>query len=120
MPGRFTASSLVNSQYTGAAIAALFGLADLGRKELPARILLRDLGRIIGLFQPGDAIPTESGAGQADERLAAVMDLLLELRQTARANRDFATTDRIRDALGAVGIRIKDAKDGACWEIVGG
>jgi cysteinyl-tRNA synthetase len=43
------------------------------------------------------------------------MALVLELRQTARANRDFATSDIIRDRLKAAGITIKDAKDGATW-----
>ena len=39
-----------------------------------------------------------------------------KLRQTARANRDFATSDLIRDRLKAAGITVKDSKDGATWE----
>ena len=36
-------------------------------------------------------------------------------RQEARANRDFATADRIRDELAAQGIKLLDTKDGVRW-----
>jgi cysteinyl-tRNA synthetase len=45
------------------------------------------------------------------------MALVLELRQKARANRDFATSDLIRDRLKAAGIQVKDGKEGATWEL---
>ncbi|MBA3938619.1 MAG: hypothetical protein H0X38_14285, partial [Planctomycetes bacterium] len=66
-------------------------------------------------FQPGDGADTAqaSAGGQA---LAGVMALVLELRQAVRAARDFAASDRIRDALTGAGITVKDAKDGAAWE----
>jgi cysteinyl-tRNA synthetase len=44
------------------------------------------------------------------------MSLVLDLRQKARANRDFATSDLIRDRLKTAGIVVKDGKDGATWE----
>jgi cysteinyl-tRNA synthetase len=109
---------------TGAAIAQLFTLLSEARKA-PAGdqsgllLLVRDLGRLIGLFQPGDAADTAAGAsstGANEETLGHVMSLVLELRQTARANRDFATSDLIRDRLKMAGITVKDAKDGATWE----
>jgi cysteinyl-tRNA synthetase len=104
---------------TGAAIAELFGLAHLLAK-LPAeqqpavRTVLWGLGRLIGLFEPGDAAAVPSAAD--DDRLAQVMSLVLELRASARANRDFAASDRIRDRLKAAGIVVKDGKEGATWE----
>ncbi|GDY14458.1 cysteine--tRNA ligase [Planctomycetota bacterium] len=104
---------------TGAAIAELFGLAHLLGK-LPAdqqpavRTVVWGLGRLIGLFQPGDAAAVPAAAD--DDRLAKVMSLVLELRASARANRDFAASDRIRDRLKAAGIVVKDGKDGATWE----
>ena len=111
---------------TGAAIAQIHTLLAEARKlpesERPAALrLARDLGRLLGLFLPGDAAAhakaEESHAAPAgDGALDAVMGLVLELRQTARANRDFATSDLIRDRLKVVGIVIKDAKDGAIWE----
>ncbi len=107
---------------TGAAIAQLFTLASEANKAGGAeREAILDacagLGRVIGLFQPGDLEVLAGNAGGAgDERLAKVMGLVLELRQKARANRDFATSDLIRDQLKAAGIAVKDGKDGATWE----
>jgi cysteinyl-tRNA synthetase len=50
--------------------------------------------------------------------LGASLDLLLEFREQARLNRDFATSDRIRDTLSASGILIKDHKDKpSSWEL---
>lgn len=51
-------------------------------------------------------------AGDDEGRLRGVLDLVIELRAKARMNRDFATSDRIRDALAAVGIQLKDSKSG--------
>ncbi len=46
-----------------------------------------------------------------------LMQMILEMRATAKANKDWATSDKIRDALGALGISVKDGKDGASWSI---
>jgi cysteinyl-tRNA synthetase len=45
------------------------------------------------------------------------VDRLLEERATARAARDFATSDRIRDALAAAGVTIEDTSTGSHWSI---
>ena len=44
--------------------------------------------------------------------------MLLGVRQQAKANRDFATSDRIRDELARMGVAVRDRKDGADWELV--
>jgi cysteinyl-tRNA synthetase len=44
--------------------------------------------------------------------LTPVMELLLDIRKQAKANKDFATSDKIRNQLTAMGISIKDEKDG--------
>ena len=44
------------------------------------------------------------------------MNLILELRQNAKANKDFAASDNIREQLKRLGIVVKDTKDGASWE----
>lgn len=54
----------------------------------------------------------QEGAGS---KLAPVMDLVLTLRQQAREQKDWATSDKIRDGLAAAGIVIKDGKDGTSW-----
>jgi len=54
----------------------------------------------------------QEGAGS---KLAPVMDLVLTLRQQAREQKDWATSDKIRDGLAAAGIVVKDGKDGTSW-----
>lgn len=51
-----------------------------------------------------------------DDRLAPVMDLVLELRQKARLNKDWDTSDLIRDGLKNAGIELKDGKDDTNWK----
>src|SRR5690606_10275678 len=49
------------------------------------------------------------------ERLNGTIELLIQLRAEARANRDFATSDKIRDQLAALGVQLKDAKEGTTF-----
>ena len=46
-----------------------------------------------------------------------LMSIIAEMRADARANKDWAKSDMIRDRLASVGITIKDGKEGAKWEI---
>jgi len=48
--------------------------------------------------------------------LDGVMNLVIDIRKEARSNKDFATSDKIRDVLSAVGIVLKDSKEGTTWE----
>jgi cysteinyl-tRNA synthetase len=48
-------------------------------------------------------------------KLDPVMQLVIELRQLARENKDWNTSDKIRDALTAAGITLKDSKEGTTW-----
>ena len=57
----------------------------------------------------------ESGASVG--KLSGVMDLVLDLRQSARANKDWPTSDKIRDVLKELEIVVKDGKDGSTWTI---
>lgn len=50
-----------------------------------------------------------------EEILDSDIETLIEQRQVARANRDFATADRIRDQLAVKGIKLLDTKDGVRW-----
>ena len=56
----------------------------------------------------------DAGAGD-DGSLDGVMQLLIELRNTARANKDWAMSDKIRDELTELGIQLKDSKEGTFW-----
>lgn len=56
-----------------------------------------------------------SGDNSQQESLDGVMNLVLDLRQQARANKDWATADKIRDDLAKHNIVIKDGKEGTHW-----
>ena len=49
--------------------------------------------------------------------LSGVVELLITLRNNARANKDFATSDKIRDELLVLGVQLKDGKDGTTFSI---
>jgi cysteinyl-tRNA synthetase len=49
--------------------------------------------------------------------IEGLMSIIAQMRAEARANKDWAKSDMIRDRLSEVGITIKDGKDGAKWEI---
>lgn len=74
---------------------------DLLKKEMNAFVL--------------DVLGLQIGVANSDSKLAPVMDLVLELRQQARTNKDWTTSDKIRDGLAAAGIVVKDAKEGTSW-----
>lgn len=58
----------------------------------------------------------EAASGESTETIEGLMDLLLELRKAARSNKDWATSDMIRDKLADLGIVVRDGKDGVNWE----
>ena len=62
-----------------------------------------------------DVLGIEIGVTNSDSKLAPVMDLVIDLRQQARDNKDWTTSDKIRDGLATAGIVIKDTKDGTSW-----
>lgn len=60
----------------------------------------------------------DQGATQNDSQtVEGVVNLLIDLRNEARANKDFETSDKIRDELTALGIQLKDGKDGTTFSI---
>lgn len=59
---------------------------------------------------------TQNEAGNS-EVLTEVVDLLMKLRLEAKTNKDWATSDKIRNELTAIGFDIKDSKDGVSWEL---
>ena len=59
-----------------------------------------------------------SAEGDSYEAFSKAVDLLLSIRQQAKANKDWATSDKIRNELTAMGFEIKDTKDGAEWRLI--
>ena len=60
----------------------------------------------------------KSGSNDSrEEAFGKVVDMVLELRAKAKADKDWATSDKIRDELAAAGFEVKDTKDGVTWKL---
>ncbi len=112
---------------TPEAIAVLFDIAreinrhrDTADKEAQ-RLggLLRQLGGVLGLLQSEPEVflrEVAGSAGAADAGLSdAAIDELIARRLQARADKDWAEADRIRDELDALGILLEDGATGTSW-----
>lgn len=80
---------------------------------------LKDLKETFHLFC-FEILGLKEEKGSSDSREAAygkVVDMLLEQRVKAKANKDWATSDLIRNELTALGFEIKDTKDGFEWKL---
>jgi cysteinyl-tRNA synthetase len=118
---------------TGAAISDLFELVRtlnkaVDRQQLEDAIArsdrslaafrrgvatLRELTNLLGIF----VTPPEEKAGGDDQLVGKLLDLLVEVRTDARDKRDFATADKIRDALAELDITLEDRKEGTAWRL---
>lgn len=82
-------------------------VADLDHLKNIYRVFITE---IIGLAD-------EQKDSQSGELLKNVVDMLLNLRVEAKARKDFATSDKIRNELTGIGFEIKDKKDGFEWTL---
>ena len=101
----FDGVKIINSIYAGK--------EQISAKDLE---LLKDLYKIF-TFDILGLQAEEKSENTDDKILSSVVDLLLNLRLEAKANKDFVTADKIRDELAKTGIIVKDKKDGFDWEI---
>jgi cysteinyl-tRNA synthetase len=114
VPERMEAA-LCDDLNTPQALAELAVLADTARQQRTpaAKAALLGGGALLGLLQQ-DA---ESWFKQDGEVDAARVDALIGERRTARAARDFARADAIRDELAAMGVVIEDSAQGTRWSV---
>ena len=54
---------------------------------------------------------------EREQAFGKVVDMVLELRAKAKSDKDWATSDKIRDELAAAGFEVKDTKDGVTWKL---
>ena len=114
---------------TPAAVAAVYDVVREGNKLLAggespalrgAASSVRAMLDVLGL-DPFDPHWSTTGSSAKEAKLAAAVDALvatlLEQRATARASKDFAAADAIRDRLKAAGIELEDTPQGPTWTL---
>lgn len=101
----FDAARAINMVHNG---QGTISTEDLEELKETYRLFLFDL---LGLRDD-----RASGAA-GTEAFGKAVDLLLSIRAQAKANKDWATSDKIRDELTALGFTIKDTKEGAEWKL---
>ncbi|RTE53511.1 cysteine--tRNA ligase [Arenibacter aquaticus] len=62
-------------------------------------------------------LENQDSISQNSDKLSNVIGLLIQLRNEARANKDFSTSDKIRDQLAEMGIQLKDGKEGTTFSL---
>ena len=83
---------------------------------------LKELTEVMHLFAE-DILGLQLTAAQGgtsqerEEAFGKVVDMVLALRAKAKAQKDWATSDQIRDELAAAGFEVKDTKDGVTWKL---
>jgi cysteinyl-tRNA synthetase len=88
-----------------------------------ATLSQKDIDELKGVFQTYlfDVLGIRDDAAGGDginlDPYRKAVDLLLEMRRSAKANKDWATSDLIRDKLGEFGFEVKDTKDGFEWKV---
>ncbi len=110
---------------TPAAVAVLYDAVREGNRQLAAgESATATAGQVRAMLDVLGLDPDDPGwpsGGGGDAKLTAAVDVLvaalLEQRAEARAARDFAAADAIRDRIKAAGIEIEDTPDGPKWTI---
>ena len=107
-------SAMDNDFGTPEAVSVLFDLATEVNKTRSPELagLLRGLGGCLGLLQAEPGRFLQAGAGLEP----SAIDALIARRAQAKAERNFAEADRLRQELLSQGIVLKDAPGGTTWE----
>ena len=92
----------------------LAGKASLTAEDLET---LKALMQAMVIDILGLSLDSNNSSENNDGLLSETIKLLLNLRIDAKANKDWATADKIRNELQAIGVVVKDTKDGFEWEI---
>lgn len=108
---------------TPAAVAVIYDTVRDGNKaDDPRPYAAQVLGMldVLGLDPADPAWGTSGDDRQLTDAVGALVAGLLEQRAEARANKDFAAADAIRDRIKAAGIEVEDTSDGPKWSLEAG
>ncbi len=121
------ASAMDDDLGTPGAVAALFQVVRHGNQALASgdaaevAVAMMDVLQMLGVLGLNPKAPEWQAEAGASDDLAPVVDrlvqTLLDQRAEARARKDWATADALRDSLAASGLKIEDTKDGARWSL---
>ena len=105
---------------TPTVISHLFEAAKTinGAADGKVKLTQADIDELKGVFDTFlfDVLGMKDEAASDNTALIdSLMHIILDIRATAKANKDWGTSDRIRDALNAAGVTVKDGKDGATY-----
>lgn len=87
------------------------------------KLSAEDISRLRHLFDVfliellGIKVNTDGENASASKAYEGAVDLLMEIRKNAKAQKDWATSDLIRDKLGELGFDVKDTKNGVEWSL---
>ena len=115
--------TLCDDMNTPGTLSFLFEAVKLinGAKAGTVRLAQEDLDTLVQLFDDVVfgvlGLKDEEGSGSNTEVIDGLMQMIFEQRAAAKANKDWATSDHIRDTLNKLGIKVKDTKDGAEWSL---
>ena len=107
----FDSAKAINTVHDGKATISEADLKEL--KEVWKTYAIDILG--LRLEEEGSSL--QGGDGGRLQAFHSAIDLLLNIRLQAKQNKDWATSDQIRNELTALGFQIKDTKDGFEWSI---
>jgi cysteinyl-tRNA synthetase len=115
-PSQLVLEALSDDLNTPQMVASLHALRNAAAENEPNRNEFAASLRLLGLLSE-TAAAWKQRKQQASGVDAKRVDSLISDRTAARARKDFKESDRIRDELAAMGVVIKDSKDGTTWEI---
>ena len=111
----FNTPILIASLFEGVKVinSAADGRIELGSNQI---LQLKDLYNgflkdVLGLIDEGAG----GDAEESEDFASNLLDLLIEMRSNAKANKDWDSADKIRNTLSDLGITIKDSKEGSTW-----
>lgn len=99
-------------------IVRLINVINAGQETLTAADLQYLSERVKALVHDVLGLEDDTRVATHSDKLDAVIQILIEMRQKARADRNFALSDQIRDQLLKAGIQLKDTKEGTTYTLL--